>query len=75
MFNDGCTPEGLCICSQDRYCAPNKGYFCRPGRIYKEARVCTRDVKKIKAGDDIQSASTLTGRNKVDSYIVGDISM
>ncbi|XVE73636.1 hypothetical protein DITRI_Ditri11bG0134400 [Diplodiscus trichospermus] len=46
-MKEECALEGLCICSQDIHCAPSKGYLCRPGKTFQNARVCTRvDTKK-----------------------------
>uniref|UniRef100_A0ACD6AKN8 Uncharacterized protein n=1 Tax=Avena sativa TaxID=4498 RepID=A0ACD6AKN8_AVESA len=41
IVENGCAIEGLCVCSDDSHCAPDKGLFCRPGQLFAEARVCS----------------------------------
>eukprot|EP01018_Ginkgo_biloba_P006593 Gb_30173 [translate_table: standard] len=43
VLRKGCGMEKMCICRGDEHCAPHKGYFCRQGRTWNKARVCSKE--------------------------------
>ncbi|XP_044370600.1 probable L-gulonolactone oxidase 4 [Triticum aestivum] len=43
IIKNHCAIEGLCVCFNDSHCAPEQGYFCRPGKVYKKAKVCSSE--------------------------------
>jgi L-gulonolactone oxidase len=58
-----CAIEGLCVCTQDVHCAPEKNYFCRQGRVYPGANVCRFEVTILieYLMDYVQIVLTLNG--------------
>ena len=47
IVGKGCAMEGLCVCSHDSHCAPDKGYSCQPGKVFGEARVCSTSIPTL----------------------------